>query len=244
MGEDTRSRAAEPGPRARKHGSARVWLRLLITLLALAAAAGGIWCYLGRARLARQWAAYRVGKARTHDEAQARIAWFESGPDPQARLHELVEKWDTGNEQFDLYLAQYVASPESSEALRKEFSLQFAWHEERLPRWAHYWNWQAPQQPDQEIAAILAYLDLMVQAEPSKTITWRELLDLQAVFCLAGEPHLARRLDPENWRDRYRRWRKENQDELPHVARPGKAFPDHGGENSPRKVESSLSAPR
>jgi hypothetical protein len=202
---------------------------LLLILAALAVAGLGTWCYLSRARLARQWAAHRVGKARTFDEARARIARFESGPDRQEQLRALVEKWGTGSGPFDLYLARYVASPDSSEELRKAFSLQFAWHAERLPRWAHYWRWQAPQEPEEEIAAILAYLDLVAEAEQPKTITWRELLDLQAVFCLAGQPRLARRLDPENWRDRYRRWRKETRDELPKVARPGKPFPDWQG---------------
>ena len=207
----------------------RVWLRLLITLLALLGIVAGTWSYLKREQLAWQWASYRVGAAETFEEAQARIARFESGPDHKAKLRELVGKWGTGNQRFDLHLARHVRDRDSSEALRKTFSLGFGWHEDRLPRWAHYWSWQSEQEPDREIASIVAYLDLLLTAGPSKTITWREVLDLQALFCLTGEPGLSKRLDPENWRDRYQKWRKNLRGELPHVVRPGEPFPDWRG---------------
>src|SRR3989337_2211904 len=113
--------------------------------------------------------------------------------------------------------------------MRKAFSLEFGWREECLPRWAHYWSWHTPQEPDREIASMVAYLDVLQTAAPSKTITWREVLDLQAIFLLTGEPRLAKRLDPENWRDRYRRWRESHRENLPHVARPGEPFPDWEG---------------
>jgi hypothetical protein len=212
----------------------RLWLRLLITLIVLAGIGMGAWAYVNRRQLACQWALYRVGAAPTLEAAKAEIAWFESGPDYERKLRELAGKWGTGNERFDLYLAEYVAGPQSPEALRRAFSLGFAWHEQRLPRWAHYWSWQTKQEPHREIASILAYLDLLAAAEPAKTITWREVLDLQAVFCLAGEPGLAKRLDPENWRGRYRGWRKKSRDKLPRVARPGKPFPDWQGPGPPR----------
>jgi hypothetical protein len=189
----------------------RLWLRLLITLVVLAGIGLGTWVCWNRRQLAFQWASYRVGAAQTFEEACAQIAWFESEPDQQAKLRELVGKWGTGNQRFDLHLARYVGDPESSEALRKAFSLGFAWHDDRLPRWAHYWSWQSSEEPDREVASILAYLDLV------------------AVFCLAGEPQLAKRLDPENWRDRYRRWRAKNRGERARVARPGKPFPDWRG---------------
>jgi len=207
----------------------RLWLRLLITLFVGVGMCVGTWCYLRREGLACQWACYRVGRARTFEDARAKIAWFESGPDYKARLRELARSWASGNQRFDLYLARYVGHPDSSEALRKAFSRGFAWHEERLPRWAYYWSWQTNQEPDREIASILAYLDLVLKADPPKTITWREVLDLQAIFCLAGKPHLAKRLGPENWGERYRRWRKQCRGGLPHVARPSTPFPDWRG---------------
>lgn len=207
----------------------RLWLRLSITILALAGIGVGAWGYWNRRQLASEWALYRTGAASTLEDAKTEIARFESGPDRQRKLRQLADKWGTGNQRFDLHLAQYVADPQCPDDLREAFSLRFGWHEERLPRWAHYWSWRAEQEPDREIAAILAYLDLLAGAEPSKTIAWREVLDLQAIFYLAGEPDLARRLDPSNWRDRYRDWRKRNQGELPHVGRPPAPFPDWEG---------------
>jgi len=207
----------------------RLWLRLSITFVALAAIGAGLGAYLYRRQLALEWARYRVGAAATLDAAKKEIAWFESGPDRRRKLRQLVDKWATGNQRFDVHLAQYLADPQCPEELRAAFSRGFGWHEERLPRWAHYWTWRADPEPDREIAAILAYLDLLARADPSKTIAWREVLDLQAIFCLAGEPDLARRLDPTNWRDRYRDWRKRHPGGLPHVDRPAQPFPDWQG---------------
>ena len=204
----------------------RLWLRLLIPLVILAAVGLGTWCFLRRDDLAVQWASHRVGAAATFEDAQAEIAWFDSGPDHEARLRELVSRWGTGNARFDLYVARHVGSPESTESLRRTFSLGFGWHEERLPRWAHYWAWQTSEEPDREIASILAYLDLLHAADPSKTITWREVLDLQAIFHLGGEPQLAKRLSPDNWRPRYADWRERSGNHFPHVARPTAPFPD------------------
>jgi hypothetical protein len=207
----------------------RSWLRLLITLIVIAGIGIGAWTYVNRRPLARQWALYRVGAAPTLEAAIAEIAWFESGPDGERKLQSLAGKWGTGNAQFDLYLAEYVSKPQSPEALRRAFSLGLARHEERLRRWVHYWSWHTKQEPKREIASILSYLDLLAEAESSKTITWRQVLSLQAIFTLAGEPGLAKRLHPENWRDRYREWREESPGEFPGVPRPDRPFPDWQG---------------
>ena len=207
----------------------RLRLRLLITFSVLLAAGAGTWCYLKRGELSCWRACGRVGAAETFGEAQAEIDWFETGPDRDFRLRELVARWGTGRQQFDFYLARHVGHPDSSELLRKTFSLGFGWHEERLPRWAHYWSWQTSQEPNEEIASIVRYLDLLLAADESKTITWREVLDLQAVFHLTGEPRLARRLTPDNWRNRYRDWRRRHPGELPRVSRPEEPFADWSG---------------
>lgn len=207
----------------------RPWLRILAVLLVLAVVGLGTWGYLSRNQLACQWASYRVGAAGSFEEARTVITRLEDGPDREARLRELVRKWGTGNHQFDLHLARYVGSPESSESLRKTFSLEFGWREDLLPRWAHYWSWRAAQEPDREIDSILAYLDLLIAAESPQTITWREVLDLQAIFQLTGQPRLAKRLSPDNWRDRYRSWLADRPAQLPHVPRPAKPFADWQG---------------
>jgi len=207
----------------------RLRLRILISLVALAGVGLGTWGYLNRGQFASRWACYRVGAAGSFADAQAEIAWFESAPNHKQKLRELVGRWGTGDQRFDLYVAQYVKEPKSPEATRKAFSLEFSWHEERLPRWAHYWSWRAAQEPNREIASIVAYLDVLQTAGPSKTITWREVLDLQAIFYLTGEPHLAKRLGPENWRERYRQWRTRHPDRLGPVGRPETPFEDWQG---------------
>ena len=77
---------------------------------------------------------------------------------------------------------------------------------------------------DQQTASVVAYLDLAA-ADPSRTITWREVLDVQALFKLTGRGELASELSPSNWRDRYRQWQRRRPAELPHAPRPKEPFP-------------------
>jgi len=207
----------------------RLWLRLVLAFLLCAAGAAAIWAYLSRERLTRQWMAYRGGSAASYEKAQEALAWFESGPDRDARLRELVGRWGGGNLRFDYYLARYVSSAESSEAMRKSFSLGLAWRERLLPRWAHWWCWRAVQGPDRQAEEILAYLDLLASAKDHKEISWREILDLQAIFHLTGQPKWAERLQPENWRERYRQWRESRPAGPIRAEKPSKPFPDWEG---------------
>ena len=200
--------------------------RLLLTFLLLTAIGAGTWGYLARRQLARQWKCYRVGAAETFDEARAEIVWFETGPDRDERLRELVGKWGTGNRRFDLHLARYVDDPQSSEALRKAFSIEFAWRPELLSRWAHYWSWRPGMEPNERVASITAYFDDLAAAGQAHEITWREVLDLQAMFQLTGSPKLALRLKPTNWPDRWRRWRDARPKNPPRLARPEQPLPD------------------
>jgi len=203
----------------------RLWLRLSITLALLVGAGTGVWCYR-HGQSIRCWRAHRaVGAATSFDDARAALAWFEAGPDRDARLRYLVDRWATGDLRFDFYLAEYVRHSDSTEPLRKAFSLGFGWHEDRLPRWAHYWCWRVGE-PDDAVDSLLRSLDLRLEAGKPTTLPWREVLNLQAFFQLAGEPRLARRLDPENWSDRYRRWRQNNPGGITPIARPGRPFPD------------------
>lgn len=206
-----------------------VWFRLAVTTIVLAGIAVAAWAYANRSALTRQWMCYRVGAAQTFEEAQDRLRWFEQGSDRQEKLRELVGKWGTGNQQFDLYLARYIGNPESSEALRECFSLEFGWRERLLGRWAHYWAWRSRQDPGKQIASILAYLDTLAMAEPPRAITWREVLDLQAIFQLTGHAELAQRLKPANWRSRFQQWHGQRPAELPQVARPKTPLPDWQG---------------
>ncbi|MCR4413084.1 MAG: hypothetical protein NUV77_11750 [Thermoguttaceae bacterium] len=204
----------------------RPWLRWVVTFVLLAMAGLGVWAYCHRLVLECQWRAYSIGAAEAFDKAAPELAWFDRGPDRPTRLRELMAKWGTGNARFDAFVARYVGSAESSEALREAFSLELGWREELLDRWAHYWSWRAPQEPDRHIAETLSYLDLLAASTPPKPLTWREVLDLQAIFTLSGHAPLARRLKPDTWHERYRNWRQTVPGAMPHVGRPEQPLPD------------------
>ncbi|NUQ65394.1 MAG: hypothetical protein HUU20_23245 [Pirellulales bacterium] len=207
----------------------RLMFRATAALLGLGGVVLAAWLYVNRDPLTRQWMCYRAGAAASFQDARESLRWFEAGPDREARLSELVGKWGTGNPRFDLFLARYVAQPESSEALRERFSLEFGWRDELLERWAHYWAWQAPQAPEDEIASIVAYLDTLASASPPRQITWREVLDLQAIFHWTGHTDRARRLKPSNWHARYTPWRDEQPTRPKPVTRPDWPFADWRG---------------
>jgi len=199
----------------------RCWLRFLIVPVTLAGILVGAWWRVNRQRLQRQWDCYRVGAAESFDQARAEIIRCETAPDAEARIAELVQKWATGNRQFDLYLARYVHQPQCGTALRAAFSRELGRREGLLSRWAHHWSWQAPLEPNEQIASIVAYLDGLARCQ---TITWREVLDLQAVFELTGQGRLGRRLSPANWHTRFRRFQQVHSGRLPEVTRPEEPF--------------------
>jgi hypothetical protein len=208
----------------------RLWLRFLVASGVLALAALAVAGYVNRKRLTGQWMAYRVGSAAQFDDVCRALAWFETGPDREDRLRVLVTRWGAGNVRFDYHLARHVVSPESSEALRKRFSLELAWREGLLPRWAHFWCWRAGEQPDRRVEEILSYVDLLLSAKDlSKEISWREVLDLQAIFYLSGQPKWAERLTPDNWRERYEAWRKAKPDGPLRATKPAQPLPDWEG---------------
>jgi len=207
----------------------RIWTRLLIVVVVLAAGAASLAYYLNRERLSRRWAAQGVASATSFEEAGSKIAALENHPGRDSLIRDLAGQWGRRDQQLDLYLAWYAGSAKSSEFLRETFSLEFGWREELLPRWAHYWSWRAPQEPDRQIESIVGFLDLLAQSETPRPITWREVLDLQAVFVLTSQPRLAKRLSPENWAGRYQQWQKGRPQPLPHVARPEQPFPDWQG---------------
>ena len=186
--------------------------------------------FVARESLVRQWKIYRIGDAADYDEACRGIDWFETGSDREGRISALVRKWGAGNPRFDLFLARYVDSPRSSEWLRKRFSLELAWREGLLARWAQYWCWRTKQELSRQLEEILDYTELLDRAqEPLKEISWREILDLQAVFQLTGQPRWAERLTPANWHDRYHQWLASRPTPLPDIRRPSKPFFDWQG---------------
>lgn len=204
-------------------------LRFSITAIFLLGllSAGGWWVYHNRVALGRQVASYQVGAAADYAAARREMAWFESGADRDAKLRDLAAGWGTGNQQFDYYLARYLGDPQSSDALRQTFSRELAWRPELLPRWAHFWCWRAKTDPAEEIASIVAYLTTLAAAQPPRQLTWREVLDLQAVFQQSGQAELAKRLGPDNWQARFQAWSKE--DVSATVKRPANPFPDWQG---------------
>jgi hypothetical protein len=211
------------------NGSMRLVWRILIAVGLMAAVAAGGWYYAHVEQFEQLAAIRRVATAETFAAARAELAWFERGPDAEERLRALVDAWGRGDPRFDFRLARYVGHPQSSESLRKAFSRELAWREELLPRWAHYWTWQAKLEPDAQIASICDYLDALAQAAPVPAITWREVLDLQAILVLAAKPSLALRLSPANWCDRYRQLGGSGGSRPRAVKRPTRPLPDWEG---------------
>jgi hypothetical protein len=186
------------------------WRRILLAILLLIASGLGAWCYAHRRPLARQWTLYRIGAAASQQEADAEIVRSEDGPDHRDMIRELVHKWGTGNRQFDLHLAAHLGAKSCGEPLREAFAAHIGRRKTLLCRWAHYWAWRAPLQPEQQVASVVAYL---------------EVLDLQAVFQLTDCGDLAKGLSPANWRDRYAEWQRSRPVQLPRISRPEGSFP-------------------
>lgn len=201
-------------------------------MLVVAIVAGAAWWVRDRWEIGTQLASYGIGRAATYADAAKQIAEIEKSGDPAA-LRKLVSGWGTGNDRFDYYLARYVVeSPSnrapsnqapskqapsnqapsnqapSSEALREAFSRELSWRPPLLPRWAHFWSWQVKQPPAEEIMSVRGYLAALLQADPPRKLSWREVLALQAVFTLTGHTEAAHRLDTTNWRTRLRQGRR------------------------------------
>ena len=109
--------------------------------------------------------------------------------------------------------------------MRAAFAAEIGGNERLLDRWARYWTWRAQLPPSQQMASVAAYLDVLLSADRPRDITWREVLDLQAIFHLTGRGDLAQDLSPTNWRDRYADWQRRRQAELPRIPRPEEPFP-------------------
>jgi hypothetical protein len=204
------------------------WLGLALALLLIGGLAVAGWLYWQPISVGAQFAGYQVGAAPTFSLAKREIARFDAGRDRAAKDRELVSGWGTGNRQFDFYLAKYLSEPECSDELRQAFSLELGWRPELLPRWAHYWAWRTRQEPADEIASLAEYLTALAPLSPPRSLTWREVLNLQAAFALTGEPDLARRLAPDNWPGRFREWMASKPD-WTQVARPKTPLPDWQG---------------
>ena len=195
-----------------------------------------VWNYWLRGAVGAQLAVYGIGQAHSYDEAKREIAALERQlknnverqPENDESLRELVSAWRGGNQAFDFYLAAYVRDRQSSEALRRLFSLELSWHSERLADWAHFWSWRSRLEPAQEITSIADYLGALSGAADHRELTWREVLDFQAALALTGRADLARRLDPDNWRDRFRVW-SEGARDVTALARPDLPLPDWKG---------------
>jgi hypothetical protein len=202
----------------------RFW-RILPVLLLLGALACGVAGYVCHRPLRREWALYRIGAAASPQEAEAAIVACLATPDRDAMMGELVGKWGTGNPQFDLRLAAHLGAGSCDETLRAALAAELGRRPGLLERWAHYWTWRAQLPPDQQMASVAAYLDALIAADPPRDVTWREVLDLEALFQLTGRGELAQNVSPANWRDRYGRWQRSRPARLPPIARPKQPFP-------------------
>jgi len=203
----------------------RLFRKLLAITAVVAAVFGGAWLYLQRDALGRFWACHRVGAAQDYSHAKEELAWFTEGPDRAARLHELVTLWDTGNETLDRNLVMYLQDPDCDDSVREAFSLELAWRPKLLSRWAHCWCHMSKLEPDENFESIISYVDTLAMSNTPREITWRDVLDLQAAFELAGCPELAIRLTPENYLRRHADWVRIGRPRAAHLQRPGNFFP-------------------
>lgn len=185
----------------------------------------GWWLYTKQDAVARFWACYRVSSTTNYPQAKSEFTWFEAGPDREARLHDLVSLWGAGNETFDRNLVMYLQDPDCDDSLREAFSLELAWRPELLPRWAHCWCHVGRLEPDENFDSIVRYIDTLAMAKVPREITWRDVLDLQAAFELAGCPQLALRLTPENYLNRHTEWEQIGRPRAAHLTRPQHFFP-------------------
>jgi hypothetical protein len=155
---------------------------------------------------------YRVATAENFEAAAGHIAWFDSQPRgvPQSsharqeKLRVLVARFGTGNERLDNYLMRYAYDARASEDFREVLSREFGWRPEVIGYWAELWKSRFGD-PDRERESIERYLDLLAAADPPRKLTWREVLDAQAILALTGRAERARRLTPENWQRRWKR---------------------------------------
>lgn len=175
-----------------------------LTLAALVATSA-LWLYSRRNDLQLQWDCYEVTSAATYEEFRQRIDHFLRGSSAYERLRALADRWHTGNARFDDFLARYLFDPQCREPLREAFSRELSWRD-LLAAWAEHWRAQKPD-VEHQVASIRRYLGALRDAQPPREITWRDVLDFQAVLELSGQGKLAHRLTPDNWRGRYGRWR-------------------------------------
>ncbi len=199
---------------------------LLPTFLVLSSIALGLWVHGNWTLLSSQWTSYRVGAAESFAEAQARIAPLEKGSDRDAKMAQLVGKWGTGNRQFDLYLAEHICDAAATDGLRESFSRQLGRSAELRRRWAHYWSHRTSLPPDEQVQSIVSYLDTLATVDPPRAITWREVLDLRAMFELTSNPRPAPDLSGTNWHEYYRVWRETRPNDLPNIPRPEMPLPE------------------
>jgi hypothetical protein len=203
--------------------------RAAVAILLVAGLLLGVWVYQNRDRFTSQWASYQVGAAERYPEARQRlVALQQSDDDRDVRLREVAAKWGTGNRRFDLHLARFITDPASNPQLRELFSRHLSHRPELLARWGHFWAHQASLPPDEQISQIVTYLDQIAYAEDAivdQPLSWREVLDLQAVFTLTGARDRAIGLTPENWRDHFRVWQETAPVQHPTVQRPSDPLP-------------------
>jgi hypothetical protein len=216
----------------------RTWIRVSLSICILTGIIVGKWWYDHPDYVAGQWACHRIAAAASLEDAKVELEWFE--PDEEegdeevqksvrdARLRILVENWGTGDPQFDLTLAQYVSDPTSSESLREAFSRYISRRRILQERWAHYWCYRSVLEPDEEIDSVIAYFDSLESTDSNSEgmVTWRQILNLQAVLYLYDKEQIDRELSPNNWRVPYRQWQRTRTPELPSIQRPTTPFPE------------------
>jgi hypothetical protein len=199
------------------------------TIVAVAALAVGIGLYVWRDKLAAQWASYQVASAGSYRAAARRIGQFEAAPDRDKKIHALVDAWGRGDPRYDYYLARYIRSPDCGDGLRQAFSLEISSRPGLIQRWGHFWSWHSSAGPAADHSHLRGYFDALASVEPPRRLTWRDVLDLQALCARTGQGEVARRMKPDDWVAAYRRWIEAEAAWTTDAERPQAPFPDWEG---------------
>jgi hypothetical protein len=177
-----------------------------------------------RLLLWNQYRSYRVGAAASYRQAQGLIDRMHD----DAAMPVLVSKWGTGNARFDVYLARYLNETHCPDTLREEFAQHIGRSPELASRWAHLWRFRALDSPAGEYRQLANYLRILCESDERLPITWRDVLDAQALFIDSDQRVLARGLDPAHLKARFRQWQAAvgSQPGFWLVSRPGRPFAD------------------
>lgn len=200
----------------------------------------GVWMSYQHWEDARwRWTAYQLAESPSY---AATKSYFRQAQQAD-QLWSLVGQFGRGQPQFDFYLLHFAADPQCNDRFRKTLAFELGWRTDALQRWSHFHRWSSQQIPHEVYLELSNYLAAIAASDSERSITWRDVLDMQAMLAATGHADLAHQLTPENWLARYRTWvaRGGNNRHFWNVSRPAAPFHDWLGSvpNRPAATDGS-----